>query len=665
MEKIMNNKKIVIFIGLVIFSLVLLLPGCNLFDVGTELAEDSSDKKQREQTAALSVQETEAVAFPGIEGETKTGYYKGIPVTYELIEGKAVFDFDIVVDPSEVSEISVSRGAAIDINYWPNRVVNYHYDSSFTNTANAKKAVAYMNDIGFYMTELKSPKSTDNYINFIYIDQKNGYWSSSIGMSGGKQEIHLANGYGVGTAIHEIGHAIGLYHEQSRTDRSTWITIQYDNIEKEKKHNFDVYGRGFNFKNFDWLSVMLYPSWTGFEKPKAGPAITLTDGTTTYSVQGDAYSIGDLKTIYQMYPHNKIIWSHACSTGNEHTWLSYADKNGSAHYYYKYGDSGWDSAANITLKDTAKTIGGGHVSLISRATGFVDFFMVDTAGNVRTAKHDKDTSWGGWWTISGLKATPGDYVAPVSRGPNILDVLVTDNKNGHVYCATWNLSAGKDWSSWRKIGNHVVSCGTEIAAVIRDSVDIEAFSIGTDGEVYNVTRNPKFLTQWGTWRSLGSCGKAAVTVEAVASAKNRIHVFAVTIDQKIYSNELNYGSGWTGWKEIGDSRKVTAQPGAKVKAVSRKNGYVDIFVMSADGQRVYTASWQSGRNAANTFTGWNELSHYHEASSQVAVVSDNPDEIEYFALGRDNGVRNLYSRRFEENKKWTPLEKVVYHPVIY
>ena len=40
--------------------------------------------------------------------------------------------------------------------------------------------------------------------------------SSSIGRQGGRQVINLAPDCGVGTVVHEIMHAIGVPHEQSR-----------------------------------------------------------------------------------------------------------------------------------------------------------------------------------------------------------------------------------------------------------------------------------------------------------------------------------------------------------------------------------------------------------------------------------------------------------------
>ncbi|XP_030837266.1 dorsal-ventral patterning tolloid-like protein 1 [Strongylocentrotus purpuratus] len=64
-----------------------------------------------------------------------------------------------------------------------------------------------------------------------------------------------------GTMIHEIGHVIGFWHEQSRTDRDDHVTVVKDNIVKSELHNFYKYDeKTINSlgQHYDYDSVMHY-----------------------------------------------------------------------------------------------------------------------------------------------------------------------------------------------------------------------------------------------------------------------------------------------------------------------------------------------------------------------------------------------------------------------
>jgi len=88
---------------------------------------------------------------------------------------------------------------------------------------------------------------------------------SMIGRVGGRQQISLGRGCGqIGVAIHEMMHALGFFHEQSRRDRDRYISIQWNNIPGRVRYNFEKYRHGqadtLN-EPYDKASVMHYGNY--------------------------------------------------------------------------------------------------------------------------------------------------------------------------------------------------------------------------------------------------------------------------------------------------------------------------------------------------------------------------------------------------------------------
>ena len=63
---------------------------------------------------------------------------------------------------------------------------------------------------------------------------------SYLGMIGGRQNISIGRGCETkGIVLHEIFHALGRIHEQSRTDRNKYVRINRGNIKPGMQAEFD------------------------------------------------------------------------------------------------------------------------------------------------------------------------------------------------------------------------------------------------------------------------------------------------------------------------------------------------------------------------------------------------------------------------------------------
>jgi len=75
------------------------------------------------------------------------------------------------------------------------------------------------------------------------------------------QDISIGSGHceQMFVVAHEVGHAIGFYHEQMRFDRDDWITIDTNNINPGDMNNFDKHTEdGSRGIEYDYYSVMQY-----------------------------------------------------------------------------------------------------------------------------------------------------------------------------------------------------------------------------------------------------------------------------------------------------------------------------------------------------------------------------------------------------------------------
>lgn len=99
---------------------------------------------------------------------------------------------------------------------------------------------------------------------YITITSENtGCWSS-VGRVGGEQQVNLQIPGCVtksGTVVHELMHALGFLHEQNRSERDKFVSINWANVKPGTENNFDKASErtttAFNVP-YDYGSVMHY-----------------------------------------------------------------------------------------------------------------------------------------------------------------------------------------------------------------------------------------------------------------------------------------------------------------------------------------------------------------------------------------------------------------------
>ncbi|XP_026110581.1 meprin A subunit beta-like isoform X1 [Carassius auratus] len=207
----------------------------------------------------------------------------------DLVEG------DILIKEGE------GRNTILGEEYrWPT-TVPYVLDSSLE--INAKGVILK----AFEQYRLKTCidfKPRDGEPNYISVFKGSGCYSKVGNRKMGKQELSIgANCDSLGTVEHEFLHALGFWHEQSRSDRDDYVTIVWDQIQEGKEHNFNSYDETESSSlgvPYDYGSVMHY-SKTAFSKGSEPTIVTKIPEFLNVIGQRMEFSDNDLLKLNRLY----------------------------------------------------------------------------------------------------------------------------------------------------------------------------------------------------------------------------------------------------------------------------------------------------------------------------------------------------------------------------
>lgn len=236
-----------------------------------------------------------AVLAAPASGKEDTSTYDYIEKVNKKVKGKEMFEGDIVynrfvkevVADSKIGKRDSKRYLAA---LWRTRVVPYEFSADFG--SGNKDAVTNAMRVFEAKTCLKfKPHTTErNWLKFV---RKDGCYSS-VGRNywrQGSQDVSLGIGcLGQSTVLHEIMHAIGFWHEQSRPDRDKYVEIFWENIDPDNAYNFnryshehaDVLGVG-----YDYNTIMHYGKY----------AFSMNGKVTMQAVGNSDLQLGQMNTL--------------------------------------------------------------------------------------------------------------------------------------------------------------------------------------------------------------------------------------------------------------------------------------------------------------------------------------------------------------------------------
>jgi hypothetical protein len=238
---------------------------------------------------------------------------KAQSIGVEFVDGMGVLEGDILVGTERELESdpirrllpmtdpgATTQGVAIDgaNARWGSSIIPFVLPANHPQRADIQAAIRTVQ-----LTTNLCMLPRTNQANFVQF-ANNGGCSSFVGRRGGGQSINIGgNGTSCsrGSIVHEIFHAAGLFHEQSRSDRNRFVTINFANIQPGTEGNFGIANTATasDLGAYDYGSIMHY-SRTAFSRNGQNTITVLTAGAVIG--QRTAPSTRDVASINTLYP---------------------------------------------------------------------------------------------------------------------------------------------------------------------------------------------------------------------------------------------------------------------------------------------------------------------------------------------------------------------------
>ncbi len=427
---------------------------------------------------------------------------------------------------------------------------------------------------------------------------------SRVGRQGGEQELSIkASKASVGTVIHEILHAAGFWHEQSRKDRDDFVRINTSNISENEKHNFQI-EPGNPQGSYDYVSIMHYPS-TAFSK----------NGETTI----------DCKNNGKIVPCDPMMGQRSS--------LSNEDISGISNFYNEVKRE----PSNYVFDPP--TFAMKSICSVSRKPNAMENWWVDRDGQIHAGFWYEGLNWNQYQRKGYAEASPLGGITAISRKSPYLEYWYI-GKNGSVQGAAW--SEDKDWFNYELAPANSAATTSGMASVSRKDINMEVWWIGSDGSVQGA-----YKTEGEKWSryELAPANSASTTssITALSRKKNYMEIWWVGANGSVQGAFWLPDKNWTRY-QVAPANSASLLGG--ISAVSRKPDAMELFWLGKNGS-VQGAYFYEGKN-------WNlyELAPANSASIHTGIssVSRNPNTMEVWWIGQNGSVESSF---WYEGKNWS------------
>ncbi|KAM9861121.1 uncharacterized protein ACBR49_003622 [Aulostomus maculatus] len=216
-------------------------------------------------------------------------------------DGPALIEGDIAIDGDAERNADPCTSRSCKWGKWTDGKVYIPYSISGQFSSREKSIITrgLESFSSFSCIRFRPSRSSDR--DWLSIESQDGCWSF-VGRRGGKQVVSLARRGCLyhGTVQHELLHALGFNHEQTRSDRDNHIKVLLQNVQSGMEHNFRKIATLNQGTPYDYNSVMQYHRYA-FSKNNQPTMVPIPNSNVSFgnAKEMSRNDIARLNTLYK------------------------------------------------------------------------------------------------------------------------------------------------------------------------------------------------------------------------------------------------------------------------------------------------------------------------------------------------------------------------------